>query len=327
MQNGDVNVRMQRIVAVAAVLLMIFKVAAYFITQSVSILTDALESTVNVVAGLVSLYSVYLAALPRDMNHPYGHGKAEFLSAALEGGLIILAGLFILIEAIRNLIYPTPLQQLTAGMILIGITAVVNAAIGMWCLRVARRTKSLAVEASGRHLLSDTLSTLAVIIGLMLIMITSLQWIDRVVALIFSVVIMVSGYRILRKSLAGIMDEQDMEVLHRLAEVLNKNRSENWIDLHKVRVIKYGSALHVDAHLTLPWYFNVQQSHEEVERLNAIVQQHFGDALEMYIHNDACQEFSCRICSKADCSVRRHPFERKIPWTVENLITDKRHGQ
>lgn len=327
MEHGKVNIRMQRMVATTAVLLMGIKVAAYFITQSVAILTDALESSVNVVAGMASLYSVYLAALPRDVNHPYGHGKAEFLSAALEGSLIILAAIFILIESLRNLIYPSPLTQLYAGTALIAFTALINLIVGLWCLRIARKTGSLAVEASGKHLLSDSLSTFAIIAGLVLIMLTSLQWIDRAIAIAFSVFILISGYRILRRSLAGIMDEQDMELLRKLAEVLNNNRSPNWIDLHNVRMIKYGSSLHVDAHLTLPWFFNVQQAHNEVERLNRLVREHFGDAIEMFIHNDACREFSCRICSKADCKVRQHPFEKSVVWSVDNLVTDQRHGQ
>lgn len=318
---------MQRVVAVTAVMLMGIKVAAYFITQSVSILTDALESSVNVVAGMVSLYSVYLATLPRDTNHPYGHGKAEFLSAALEGSLIILAAIFIIIESLRNLIYPSPLGQLHTGTALIALTALINLIVGLWCFRVARKTGSLAVEASGKHLISDSFSTFAIIGGLALMMLTSLQWIDSVTALVFSGFILISGYRILRKSLAGIMDEQDLEILHKLADVLNRHRNANWIDLHNVRVIKYGNSLHVDAHLTLPWYFNVQQAHDEVEQLNSLVREHFGDAIEMFIHNDACRDFSCRICSKNDCPVRQHTFEKSVTWTVENLVTDQRHGE
>lgn len=327
MEKGKINIRMQLIVAITAVMLMGMKVAAYFITQSVAILTDALESSVNVVAGLVSLYSVYLASLPRDANHPYGHGKAEFLSAALEGALIIMAAILIVIESIRNLIYPSTLAQLHTGTVLIAITAVVNLIIGLWCIRVAGKTGSLAVKASGKHLLSDSLSTFAIMAGLVLIMFTSLEWIDSAVALIFSAFILASGYRILRRSLAGIMDEQDMAMMRKLADVLNKNRSANWIDLHNLRIIKYGSSLHVDAHLTLPWYFNIQQAHDEVEKLNRLVRTHFGDALEMFVHNDACKEFSCRICSKADCPERKHPFEKQVTWTAENLVTDSRHGE
>ena len=180
--------------------------------------------------------------------------------------------------------------------------------------------------ASGRHLQSDTLSTVGIIAGLILLYFTGLSWIDSVVAIIFGVLIMITGYRILRKSIAGIMDEADTELLGRLVTLLNKNRQVNWIDLHNLRVIKYGSVLHLDCHLTVPWYLNVHEAHREIDALASLVRQEFGESLELFVHNDGCLPFSCRICKKEDCRERLNKFEQEITWTLDNISTNKKHG-
>jgi len=301
------------------------KFLAYYSTHSVSILTDALESIVNVVAGLIGLYSLYVAAKPRDKDHPYGHGKAEFLSAAVEGTLIGSAGAIILYKAIQALIKPVELQKIDYGIWLVAATAVVNYIMGYFCLRTGKRNGSLALIASGRHLQSDTLSTLGIITGLILLYFTKLVWIDSVVAILFGVIIMITGYRILRKSIAGIMDEADTDLLEKFVGILNANRKENWIDLHNLRVIKYGSILHVDCHLTVPWYLNVHEAHREIDVLAELVRKEFGESLELFVHSDGCLPFSCRICQKEGCPERRHQFEQKITWTLENISNNKKH--
>ncbi|MFN3840950.1 MAG: cation diffusion facilitator family transporter [Cyclobacteriaceae bacterium] len=325
MEAGKQNFRIQRWVAISASLLLIVKVTAYFITGSVAILTDALESIVNVIAGLLGLYSLYLSAQPRDTNHPYGHGKVEFLSAGIEGSMIVVAGILILIEAVRNILDPSPLHKLDTGMVLIGGTAVINAALGIWCVRTGTKNNSLALQASGKHLLSDAYSTIGILCGLLLIYFTGFGWIDSAVAFVFSIIILYTGYKIIRTSLAGIMDEQDAELLTRLATVLNESRRENWVDLHNMRVIKYGSALHLDCHLTVPWYLNVHEAHREIDALAALVRKHFGDSLELFVHSDGCLDFSCRLCNKKECPQRKHPFEKQIQWTVENMVRNKKH--
>lgn len=325
MDTGRENFNIQKWVVSVAVLLFIIKIAAYFITHSVAILTDALESTVNVVAGFIGLYSLYVAAKPRDKDHPYGHGKAEFLSAAVEGTLIVIAGLIIIYEAIQHFLDPRPLQQLDSGLILIGITAVINFIVGFISIRKGKKNNSLALIASGRHLQSDTYTTLGLLAGLTLILITGLSWIDSAVAIVFAFIILYTGYRILRSSIAGIMDEADQELLEKMLEVLNTRRRPNWIDLHNLRVIKYGGQLHIDCHLTVPWYLNVVEAHKEVEELGHLIRSEFGDIIELFVHTDACVDFSCPICSKADCPVRRKSFEKQIPWTLENVLSDAKH--
>ncbi len=183
LDTGLENLRTQRWVVTVAVILFILKIVAYFLTHSVAILTDALESTVNVIAGFIGLYSLYVAAKPRDEDHPYGHGKAEFLSAAVEGTLILIAGLIIIYESISNFIHPRALQKLDFGIILVAITALINFVVGGISIKRGKKNDSLALVASGKHLQSDTWSTLGIIFGLILIRFTGLIWLDSVVAI------------------------------------------------------------------------------------------------------------------------------------------------
>lgn len=325
-QLGKQNLRAQQLVFFTALVLFVIKLVAWYLTNSVAILTDALESTVNVIAGGVGLYSIYLSHQPKDENHPYGHGKVEFISAAIEGTLIILAGFFIIYEAIDNLRNPHTYQQLDWGLALVSITAIINFLVGRNAVRRGRKNNSLALEASGRHLISDTYTTIGILLGVTLLYFTQIPWVDSVTALIFAFVIIYTGWKILRTSVAGIMDETDLELLSEMIAFVNANRRENWVDLHNVRVIKYGSFLHVDCHLTVPWYLNVHQAHNEVDALEKIIREKYGDRVEVFVHTDGCLDFSCRICDKQDCQVRQYPFEKQVEWNLKNVLSNEKHS-
>lgn len=323
---GISNFGLQRWIVIGSSILLLVKFTAYYFTSSVSILTDALESIVNVVAGFIGLYSLHVASKPRDIDHPYGHGKAEFVSAAVEGTLVLSAGVLIIYSATKNFIDPVPLQQLNAGIFLIAGTAVVNWLLGLLALRQGKKNNSLALTASGRHLQNDTYSTVAIIVALILISITHYLWIDGAIALGFGIFIIYSGYKIVRTSLAGIMDEADMVLLEKMVHILEKNRSDNWVDLHNLRLIKYGNILHVDCHLTVPWYFNIHQAHAEIDEFAKIIRSNFGEALEHFVHTDGCLYFQCHICKKSDCPVRQHNFKERTEWTLDNVLQNVKHS-
>jgi cation diffusion facilitator family transporter len=325
MKNSLKAIRIQRWVAILSVVLLLTKLVAYYLTHSVAILTDALEGIVNVVAGFIGLYSLILSAKPRDADHPYGHGKIEFVSAALEGSMISMAGVLIFYKSISNLITPQPLHQIDYGILLITITAVANYLVGTLCVRTGKRNSSVALVASGKHLQSDTYSTIGILAGLALIYFTKIYWLDSVVAMLVSGLILYTGYKIIRPSIGGIMDETDQPLLSDIVKLLNANRRENWIDLHNLRVIKYGSILHLDCHLTVPWYLNIHEAHAEIDELAKLVRTEFGESLELFVHSDGCLDFSCNICSKKGCAERKHATEKKIEWTVENISSDKKH--
>lgn len=322
---AEKNIQIQRIVVVVAIVLLIIKFVAYFLTHSVAILTDALESIVNVVAGILGLYSLVISARPRDEDHPYGHGKVEFISSGIEGTLIVIAAILILYESITSLIYPRELHKIDYGLILIAATAIINYLMGTWCIRVGKNHHSYALIASGKHLQTDTYSTLGIIAGLIAIFIFKINWLDSAVAIVFGCLILFNGYKIVRQSVAGIMDETDKELLTKMVLILNQNRSENWIDLHNVRIIKYGPVLHLDAHITIPWYLNVHEAHHEIDALANLVRKEFGESLELYVHSDGCLDFSCLVCQKRQCAVRKHPFQKRVEWTIQNITNDQKH--
>jgi cation diffusion facilitator family transporter len=322
---NQVNLQVQKIITSIGVVLFVIKVAAWYVTKSVAILTDALESTVNVIAGIIGVYSLYVSAKPKDKDHPYGHGKAEFISSAIEGTLIAVAGLIIIYESINNLVHTHAIQQIDNGIYLVAFTAIINFIAGWYCIKVGTKNNSLALISSGKHLQTDTYSTLGIIAGLILIYFTNIIWLDSAVAIGFAFFILFTGYKIVRTSIAGIMDEADEELIERLVATLNSNRNKNWIDIHNLRIIKYGNTLHVDCHLTVPWYFNVHEAHKEIDELVTLIKTAFGDTIELFVHTDGCLDFSCAICSKNECNVRKHPFSQQIEWTFANVSSNSKH--
>lgn len=295
-------------------------------SRSVAILTDALESIVNIVAGFIGWYSLYISAKPRDADHPYGHGKIEFISSAVEGAFISLAGIFIIVKGIQSFFNPAAIHNLGLGIILIVATGIVNYIVGSWCYNTGKRNNSPALKGSGRHLQSDTYTTIGIIVGLVLFYVTRLWWIDAALAIIFALIIVFTGIKIIRHSVGGIMDEADEKLLQKLVNTLNKERRINWIDIHNTRIIKYGATMHIDCHLTVPWYFNVIEAHNEIDHLSALVNKEYGGLVELFVHSDACMEFSCAICHKGDCPVRQHQYEKTIIWTRENIRENVKHS-
>lgn len=320
-------VKVQRVIALVSVLLFLGKLWAWYLTHSVSILTDALESTVNVITGLIGLYSVVLAAKPRDANHPYGHGKVEFISAAIEGALIAIAGLMIIYEVIANFLHPKALNQIDAGIIITCSTGVVNYLLGVYALRLGRRNRSMTIEASAHHLKSDAYSTFAIVGGLLVVWLSGWQWVDAVVALVFALVIIVTGYKVLRKSLGGIMDEADVKLLDEVIKVLIGQRRDQWIDLHNMRVIQYGQVLHIDAHMTLPWYWTVAQADSEIHQLEDLIKEQFQGKVEFFIHIDQCMPYSCRLCALEHCPERKAPYTGRVEWNRDNILANEKHGK
>ena len=280
MDTRHQNLTFQKVVTITAVILFFVKISAWYLTGSVAVLTDALESIINILSGFVGLYSLYLSARPRDYNHPYGHGKVEFVSAAIEGVLVISAGLIIIYEATLNLNQPHLIKRLDFGIFLVAASAVINFIVGFIAVQKGRKNNSLPLIASGRHLQSDTYSTIGIILGLVLIAATGYFWLDSVVALVFAAIIIFTGIKILRSSLAGIMDEADDKLLSEVVSYLNSMRQENWVDLHNLRIIKYGSILHLDCHLTVPWFLNVNEAHKEVEVLSMLLRSKYGSSVE-----------------------------------------------
>lgn len=306
-------------------LLMAIKFVAYYLTDSKAILTDALESVVNVAAAAFAFYSIYLASQPKDRNHPYGHGKVEFFSSGLEGTLIILAGLLMIGPAIYSFFVPNEVSRLNEGIWLVATTMVINAAVGLYLINIGKKNDSIALQADGKHLMVDALSTVILITGLFLVKLTQKTYIDGILALILAAIIIYNGYRIVKKSISGLMDELDEKTFVQLLEILNKNREDRWIDVHNLRVQKYGPDIHVDCHLTLPYYLSLEEAHEEVSRFERMVQSNYPFDVEIFIHSDPCIPQCCHYCMIKNCSVRKEQFTGKKIWTEERILSNVKH--
>lgn len=305
---------------------MFFKFIAYYLTGSNAVLTDALESIINIMASGFAFYSIYLSSQPKDRNHPYGHGKIEYFSAGFEGALIFLAGLFIIYQAIGNLITPQPIQDLPIGILLIGITGIVNGMLGSYLKKKGNQLHSITLVAEGKHLIVDSLSSIVLAGGITFIYFTGLLIVDSLLSLSFAFLILYNGYILIRRSVAGLMDEADAQTLATLAGVLNKNKSPNWIDIHNLRVQKYGADLHIDCHLTLPYYLDLKTVHDEVHLLEEVVNEHFSGNVEVFVHVDPClPEDCCNYCPVENCAVRKAAFAKNIPWTIKNISENQKH--
>lgn len=318
-------IRFQKIAVAAGVVILTLKFIAFYVTNSNAIFSDAMESIVNVVAGSFALYSLILAAKPKDKDHPYGHGKIEFISAGIEGTLILIAGIGIVYKAVEGLIIEHELTQLNLGIYIAGAAGLINFILGKVTERYGVKYNSVAMITSGKHLMSDGYTSAGMIVGLGFVKLTGWIWIDSAIALIFGVFIGFVGLKEIRKSLAGIMDEADFHLVSELISKIDQNRTENWIDLHNFRAQKFGKNVHIDCHVTVPYYLTVAEAHQEVDALETLVDEQHQDGIEMFIHTDPCTASSCRICSKPDCKVRAQLFEEKLDWNLETVLKNRQH--
>ena len=326
MSAGRSNIRLQSWVLVAGVLLMAIKFVAWQLTHSSTILSDALESIVNVVAGAFALYSLHLAAKPRDREHPYGHGKVEFISAGIEGGLVVLAGGLIIWRAVEALLLEQHLHDLGTGIGLTAAAGGLNLLMGLALRKRGRDAHSITMEASGTHLLSDAWSTVAMLVGLVVIQLTGLLWLDQVFAMAFAVFIIVTGLRVFRRSVAGIMDEADLKLAADVIATLEKHRRPQWIDVHNFRMIGYGPVLHIDCHVTLPWYYSLEQAHAEIAAIERLVNEQHDREVELFIHMDPCIPTSCAICAVQGCPERKGPVQRRVKWDAATVLGNAKHS-
>lgn len=315
----------QRNVAILGLLLFTGKLVAWGLTNSDAIFSDAMESIVNIIAGFMGLYSLYLASKPKDYDHPYGHGKIEFITAGIEGILIIFAGILIIIQSISSIINGNILNQLDWGIGITMSTAVINYVMGYISIQKGKQENSLVLISAGKHLQSDTFTTLGVLLSLIFVHFSKINWIDAVVAVFFGGYIIYIGWKIIREALKGIMDEKDEYLFSEFVSVLKKHREKEWIDIHNMKVQQFGSHLHIDAHITLPYYYSLREAHQEMEKVIKLLLNHTERSIEFNFHMDDCKPFSCEIC-QLDCPFRQKKFIKTIDWNTENMAQIPKHS-
>jgi cation diffusion facilitator family transporter len=309
---------------VTGIILMLAKFTAYFLTNSNFVLTDAAESIVNVIASAFAFFSIHLSSQPRDENHPYGHGKIEHFSVFIEGTLIFVAGSGIIIKSIYGIFHPGVIHDLLTGAIIIGATGAINGALGYYMISKGKSLPSITIEADGRHLLTDMVTSAGLVIGLLLIHFTQIELLDSVLSVLVGGYIIYTGYKLVRRSVGGLMDETDYEVVTQVVKFLNDNRRDEWIDVHNFRAQKYGNELHIDCHLTLPYYFDLNKVHEEVSLVDKLINNDVTKT-ELFIHADPCLYDCCHYCNMPNCPVRAEPKREDIVWTLDRVIRNKKH--
>ncbi|MGQ9920394.1 MAG: cation diffusion facilitator family transporter [Desulfobacca sp.] len=312
---------------IISLLLLGIKFYAYWLTKSAAILSDALESIINVVASSFALAAVILAAKPPDLSHPYGHGKIEYVAVGFEGALIFLAAVGIFVKAGQQLWQPQPLPGLETGLGLLLGAGLVNLALGLTLIAVGRRTDSITLVADGRHILTDVYTSVGVLVGLALVWLTDLIWLDGATAALVGVNILYTGWKLLRQAFAGLLDESDISLLENIAAILKAHRKPSWIDIHKLRARKAGNRLFIDFHLILPRDFNLEEAHQEVKELEAIFRSHFQDQADVHIHIDPCdREQECPSCGYDPCHSRQADTAWQRVWR-QDIVVAARKGE
>lgn len=267
----------------AALMTLVLKTLAWYLTDSVGLLSDALESGVNLLAALTAYLSLRYAARPVDSTHTYGHEKIEYFSSGLEGVLILLAALGIIRAAVIRFLEPVPLESLGVGLTVAGLASLVNLATAQYLLRVGRRHHSIVLEADGQHLMTDVWTSVAVLGGLGLVLLTDWYWIDPIFAVVMAMHIVWTAYGLLRRSFNGLMD-------HALtAEELNELRGiiggllEPGTTFHAVRTRRAGTRRFADCHLLVPGHWSVAKGHDLAERIEQAVAEKMP-GLELTLH-------------------------------------------
>ncbi|WP_090527575.1 cation diffusion facilitator family transporter [Mucilaginibacter sp. NFR10] len=310
---------------ITGIVLMLAKFGAYFLTASNFVLTDAAESIVNVIASSFAFYSIYLSALPRDENHPYGHGKVEFFSVFIEGSLIGIAGCIIIVKSVYSFFFPNIIHDLFTGAIIIAATGAINGVLGYYMIRKGKELRSITLDADGRHLLADTVTSVGLVVGLLLIEFTRILWLDSALSILVGLYIVYNSYKLVRKSVGGLMDEADFQVVTGIVNVLSEKRREAWIDVHNLRAQKYGHELHIDCHMTLPNYFDLNTVHTEISLVDKMINKDMGIKTELFIHADPCVPNCCHYCSMPNCPIRSEAKTETIAWTMEKVVRNKKH--
>ena len=320
LDDARIRLRAGLVSLIVASVLLAAKYQAYRMTGSAAVLSDALESIVNVVAAVFALGGLVFAGRPADRNHPYGHGKIEFFSAAFEGGLIAFASVLVVYGALRSLILGPEVRQIGLGILIVLGSALVNLALGGYLVRTGRRHRSLTLVADGQHVLADVWTSGGIVVGLGLVRFTGLAWLDPVVALLVALWLMWTGFKLVRHAAGGLLDEEDPALLNSVLAALQHHLGNGVIRVHHLRAIRSGRFQHVEAHLVVPEFWSVERAHDLSEEVAARTMRDLGAEGEMVFHTDPCHRIYCVVCDLADCPIRREPYRGTIPMTLEEAV-------
>lgn len=291
-RNADIALRWRAAwISVSFGLVMLaLKGGAWLLTGSVAILSDALESVVHVGATLGVVYALRLTLTPPDPLHPYGHGKAEHFSVGFEGGLVFLAGLAVLVSAAWSAWRGEAPQALGLGLAAVATAMAVNGLLGWWLIRTGRRTSSRILVADGQHVLTDAWTSLGVLVGVAVVWMTDIWWLDPLTAALVGVHILLQGGSLVRQAVGGLMDQADPGLLAEVVETINDQRCREWHDVHGLRAQRNADSAHVDLHLVVPADWTVGRAHGVVKALEQAILARLACEGDVNIHLDTPEQ-------------------------------------
>lgn len=311
------------IALIANLAILAAKFSAYELTGSQAVLSDALEGIINIIAAGAAFLVLLLSNRPADRTHPYGHGKAEFFSAAFEGGLISFAAALIIISAGMALATGHSVSKIDSGLLIVSLAGFANLALALYLLHAGKKLQSSALIASGHHSLSDFWTTLGTIVGLGLVQLTGIMAIDSIVALAMGGFLTWTGLKIVRRSFGALLDEEDQEMLESLVDACNKVRVPGIIKIHHVRAMRSGSYHFIDAHVVVPEFWEIHTAHDQVnafERKLIDAHSHRG---EIHFHMDPCRRRHCGNCDLSNCQIRQSEFIGHDQYTLGSITAKK----
>jgi cation diffusion facilitator family transporter len=282
-----VKTRVMYLSIAAAVATIALKFGAYFLTGSVGLLSDAMESMVNLVGATAALIAIIIAARPADKTHHYGHTKVEYFSSGLEGGLILAAAVAIIWTALDRLLHPSGLESVGFGLGVSLAATLINFIVARVLLKVARQEDSIALEADGKHLMTDVFTSIGVVLGVIMVALTGWLWLDAVVALAVALNIILEGSKLVKRSLEGLSDKalpekEEAQIRGAIESILTPAKKDG-LTYHGLRTRKSGSLCFIDLHLLTPGEWTVRQSHEYTVAIESEIKKHLRE-VETTIH-------------------------------------------
>lgn len=311
-----------------SLLIMGFKWWAYIVSDSIALKTDAIESFINIIAVIMAIIAVTIADRPADHNHPYGHGKIEFFSSAIEGGMLLFGGAYLIYESVQNLILQAQPTKLDTALLLSTISGIMNGLLGTWQLRAGKKLQSEAISADAKHILADFFTTLGIIAGLFIAEKTGLYFLDSVCAIAVSLLLLKHAFSILKRSAMLLSDSEDPELVESIANLMNTPlRNKNIIDVHRLRSFRSGNKNYVDLHVVVPEFWNVLQAHDASESFCADLQKSLEKVTEFHPHVEPCMRKYCTHCEVENCPVRESAFATKKEFTTVDLVSSSEEDE
>ena len=274
----------------AAVATISLKLLAYFLTNSVGLLSDALESCVNLIAAVVALFMIMLAEKPADEEHAFGHNKAEYFSSAIEGGLIVLAAFSIIWAAVPRLINPVPLENVGIGLLIAVGASGINLVVSIVLLKSGRRNNSIILEADGKHLMTDVYTSAGVLIGIGLVKVSGWLILDGIVAIAVALNILWTGYQLMRRSALGLLDSGIPEGDRlKIIQTLEPLKQQN-LDYHSLLTRQAGQRKFVALHVLMPGEWTIQEGHNKIEKIERDIRDLFDSPVTVFTHLEPIED-------------------------------------